>query len=76
MVTPHNAIKYIRQIRIEFHVVVNTILVELNASSAVLDTNSTNGNAPLLTILMLAKSVIVLAILRNAFMMKKLIKKG
>ncbi len=76
MVTPHNAIKYIRQIPIEFHVVVNTILVELNASSAVLDTNSTNGNAPLLTIIMLAKSVIVLTIQRNAFMMKKSIKKG
>ncbi len=76
MVTLHNAIKYIRQIPIEFHVVVNTILVALNASGAVLDTNSTNGNAPLLTILMLAKSVIVLTTQRNAFMMKKSIKKG
>jgi hypothetical protein len=76
MVTLHNAIKYIRQILIEFHVVVNTILVALNASNAVLDTNNTNGNAPLLTILMLAKSVIVLTIRRNAIMMKKSIKKG
>jgi len=75
MVTLHNAIKYIQRIPIEFHVVVNTIPVDRNVRDVVRDLCNTNGNAPLLTILMPVKSATASTIQTNVFMTKKLIRK-